>query len=379
MNQKKIKVLEVLNLAGWGGAPQVVYDLVNGLDKSRFEIHIVCGQDNDVGLMKTLEEQRIKIIILPELKRKPAPISDLRALLKLFRLIKKEKYHVVHGHSSKAGFLARWAAKLAGVKKIYFTVHGWAFENTKEFGRIRPLLIFLERLAGLITTKIICISKYVKGVGLERKIAKPNKFVLIYNGVKQPTALNKKEAKNLLGLGDKDFIFGMISRLSYPKEPLLFLEAVKLSTQKYNQVKFLLVGSGHYYQSCLEYIKTHRLEKNILLLGSRSPSELSKIIPAFDVGVLITSSEGLGLSLIQIISYGIPIIGSNVGGIPEIIQDGINGYLVSNQPQDILDKMEKLLKNPSLLRDMGLKAKAIALEKFNLDKTVEAYTQLYLE
>jgi len=174
------KVLKVVTLTSWGGAPQVVYDIIKGLDKEKFSVTLACGMGDGWQKMNDLG---IEIISVPRLKRSISITNDLRVLLQLYFIMKKGKYDIVHCHSSKAGLLGRIAAKLAGVEKIYFTAHGWGFYNQEEYGWLQRLMIFLERIAAKCSTKIICVSESGKKDAVASGISEEEKFSVIKNGI----------------------------------------------------------------------------------------------------------------------------------------------------------------------------------------------------
>jgi len=118
-----LKILHIITLSKWGGAQRVCYDVVTNLNRDKFLVEVACKPAGI--LVEKLREKGIKVYEIPSFRREICLIEDLKTLFSLYKLIKEKKYDIVHCHSTKAGFLGRVAAKLAGVKKIYFTVHGW--------------------------------------------------------------------------------------------------------------------------------------------------------------------------------------------------------------------------------------------------------------
>lgn len=176
-----LKILHIITLSKWGGAQRVCYDVVTNLNRDKFLVEVACKPAGI--LVEKLREKGIKVYEIPSFRREICLIEDLKTLFSLYKLIKEKKYDIVHCHSTKAGFLGRVAAKLAGVKKNYFTVHGWGFYNKQEYGWATKLLIFLEKVAARCSTKIICVSENDKNEGIKNKIAKENKFLIIRNGI----------------------------------------------------------------------------------------------------------------------------------------------------------------------------------------------------
>ena len=374
---KKIKVLHTITLSEWGGAQRVCYDIVTHLDQEKFLVEVACKPGGI--LVDKLEEKGIKVYKIPSFRREISPINDFKTLISLYKLIKKGKYHIVHCHSTKAGFLGRIAAKLARVPKIYFTVHGWGFYN-QEYGRFQKLLIFLEKIAARCSTRIICVSENDKKEGAKEKIAPENKFLIIKNGIEWETKEDQEKVRQNLGINENEVVFSMVGRLAYPKNPSMFLRTAKEVSQKYFQAKFALIGGGPLFQECQNFIKENKLENKIFLLGEKNPEETREILTGFDVFVLTSRFEGLPITIIEAMFAGLPIIATNVGGVKELVREGENGFLVdSDSDNDLVKKMGYLIDNPLKRKEMGKESLKIAQENFTLEKMIRNYEKLYKE
>lgn len=371
-----VKVLHIITLSEWGGAQRVCYDLATNLNKDKFLVEVACKPGGI--LVKKLKEKDIKVYEIPSFRREILPLSDFKTLISLYRLMKKRKYDIVHCHSTKAGILGRIAAKLAGVRKIYFTAHSWGFYNLEEYGWARRLLIFLEKIAAKCSTKIICVSKNTKQEGLKRKIAKEDKFLVIRNGISFEVNSNKEKAREKLKIGKEDIIFGMIGRFAYPKDPVFFIKVASKIVKNYPQAKFILIGGGPLFEKCQDFVKENKLENNTFLLGEKNPEDTRELLSGFDVFVLISKFEGLPLTIIEAMSAGLPIIASNVGGIKELVKQGENGFLVkSDNLNELIEKIVYLIKNPQERKRMGERSLKIAKENFSLNEMVKSYEKLY--
>jgi len=373
----KIKILFIITLSSWGGAPQVVYDIIKNLDKEKFSVDLACGTGNGWQKMKELG---IRVIPISSLKREISIFNDFKTLFCLYFIIKRRHYDIVHCHTTKAGFLGRIAAKLAATKKIYFTVHGWGFYNREEYGWAEKLLIFLEKIAAKYSTKIICVSENDKKEGIKNRITKGDKFLVIKNGIEWKVKGNREEARKKLRVKGNEIVFGMIGRLAYPKNPLMFLSAGKEILRKYPKTKFILIGGGSLFKECKNFIKENRLENNIFLLGEKSPEETRELLLSFDVFVLTSRFEGLPLTIIEAMFAGLPVIATNVGGVGELVVNGQNGFLINpDSLEELVQKMIYFIENPERRRNMGEKGQKIAKENYTLDKMIKSYENLYLQ
>ena len=159
----KVKILMGITLSEMGGAQKVVYDLISSLPEDRYDITLATYPGGElIQWIKDLETQggkRVRIIGIPQLRREISPFYDISTFCKLYGLMKKERYDIAHFHSSKMGILGRLAAFMAGVPKIYFTVHGWGI-NEYQPEWLQKMLGLAEKVAGRRCTMCLCVSHH---------------------------------------------------------------------------------------------------------------------------------------------------------------------------------------------------------------------------
>ncbi|ATW27717.1 glycosyltransferase family 4 protein [Candidatus Formimonas warabiya] len=368
-----IKILQVITLSEIGGAQKVLFDIVRSLNrKESFEFHVACAPGGE--LVEWLKSMEIKVFELPELVRPISPGRDLAAFIKLHRIIKENKYEVVHCHSSKAGILGRLAAKLTGVPRIVFTVHGWGVTPLQSPLK-RFVFGFFERLAGKAATDVICVSKADFEMG--KGFVPGKKLKVIYNGVESlkgsPGGLRQE-----IDVGEKDVIVGMAARLKEPKDPLFLLKTAEKILQKHQTgVYFVLVGDGPLREECDDFIRANKLQSRIHLLGTRP--DLIHLYQDFDVFALFSSWEGLPLTICEAMMAGLPVVASQVGGVGEQVTQGWNGFLLDKHDVDkAADYVNRLILNEALRKQMGENSKKRAEELFRIERMTEAYKELYL-
>ncbi|MDD5433306.1 MAG: glycosyltransferase family 4 protein [Candidatus Pacebacteria bacterium] len=370
------KILQIITLSEWGGAQRVVFDLADNLDKEKFEVEVACGPDG--LLIEKLEGRNIKVHIIKDLKRSISPLSDVKAFLALKKLIKKGQFDIVHCHSAKAGFLGRMAAKQAGVKKIFYTVHSWGFYNQEEYGLMEKTFVLLEKISAVFTTKIICVANKVMVDGIKRKITRPAKLLAIKNGIDFNVANKRDELRKSYNLKPNDVVCAMVARLAYPKNPLFFLQIAREVVKENDKTKFVLVGDGPIKEECQNFIKKEKLEEKVLLLGEKSPVEARELFFAFDVFVLTSKFEGMPITILEAMFASLPVIASNVGGISELVDSEKGGFLIKNNYfGEAKERFEYLIKNPQLRKQMGEYNLQKARADFTLNKMVEQYEDLY--
>lgn len=374
--KEHFKVLHIITLSEIGGAQQVCHDIVTNLEKARYIVEVACAPGGE--LVPRLKKHNIVVHTVGFLKREISPLNDLRALFALYRIIRKGRYYIVHCHSTKAGLLGRIAAWLAKIPRIYFTVHGWSFYNVGEYGRIRHLLIFFEKILAKLTDMIICVSVNDKIEGIDKKIAYENKFTVIHNGISSNQVYTKELLRDKIDANESDVILGTVGRLSYQKNPLFFLEIAKQVIKTYKHAKFVLIGDGPLYDDCREFVNINDLGKNVFLLGLRKNAY--RFLVDMDVFVLTSRFESLPLTIIEAMFAKLPIIATDVGGIGELVQNERNGFLVSpDNGIELVERMKNLIKDEKKRAKMGKESQKIAIDNYTLDKMIQKYNELYNE
>ena len=366
------KMLQVITLSEYGGASRVLTSLINNLPVDTYQITLLTGEGNELlNWLKPDMREKVRHIEMSAMIRNLNPLKDIFALCQLVSLMRHEKFDIVHCHSSKAGILGRVAAYLAGVPQIYFTVHGWVMDDNQPW-LVNRIYTWAERLSALCCTKIICVSQEDRKKGLAYKIAKENKLVVIENGIEK-NQCSQGKLRRELHLPMLQFVVMMVARLAPPKLHLLYLLVAKKLKSNVD-LSFVLVGGGREYEECKTFIEVNELH-NVFLLGERF--DVQELIYDTDVSILLSSHEGMPMVILEAMFAGKPVIASNVGGIPELIANGKNGYLVANDVEEIVDRILLLSKDRIRCEKMGYEALKTAQNNFTIKKMVSKYQALF--
>lgn len=388
VNNLKINLLYVVTKLELGGAQKQLLSLISGLDKERFSPFLFTSSD---GLLfsEALSINNLTLRSSKFLERPIRPFQDLLALIEIYRFIKKNDIRIVHTHSSKAGLLGRLAAKLAGVKIIIHTVHGWSFNDCQPY-IFRRLFISLERFTGSFTDKLIVVSDYDRQKGLSNNIAKEDRYSLIRYGIDyREFSRETKDVKKELGLGPKDLVVTNISCLKPQKSPLDFIklayltkktlfrrDAINNRTQGSCAVKFLLVGDGVLRKKIEGLIKKLNLGEDVILAGWRR--DIPDILAATDVLTINSLWEGLPIAALEAMASACPVVATDTGGIREAVFSARTGFLVP--PKDtkgMLERLLVLLKDEKARRQMGEAARDSLGQDFRLENMVTQTQDLY--
>ena len=362
---KKANVLYVITKLELGGAQKQLLSLIRSLDHTKNKALLFTAKE---GLLidEALSIDGLAIKRSAFLERPVNPPKDLLALIELYRFIKKNNIDIVHTHSSKAGILGRLAARLAGVKVILHTVHGWSF-NDYQPSLKRIFFIYLERFAAKFTDKLIVVSRYDKHKGLSNRIGSEGKYAFIRYGIDyKQFAASDLNIREELGMKPDDLAVGTLSCFKPQKSPQDFVKLAFLINKSAPGIKFIMTGDGILRKDLKKLISKFNLQDKVILTGWRSDS--SRVLSSMDVFVLTSLWEGLPISALEAMAASKPIVVTDTGGISERIAEGQNGFLV--RPRDMEKMSEKLL---VLLSDKNLRKRIgqNARESLGADFTVE--------
>ncbi|HEY4504602.1 MAG TPA: glycosyltransferase [Candidatus Paceibacterota bacterium] len=312
---KRSKVLYLVTKSNWGGAQRYVFDLATHLvarsPSENWEVVVACG-GNGV-LTDKLRERNVRVIPLPDAQRDISIIKEIKLLITLFEIIKKEKPDVLHVNSSKLAGLGSFAGFVTRTRTI-FTAHGWPFNEDRNL--FWKLIVYkLSWLTSLFSHVTIAITEKDFEQG-KRMPFVSNKMRMIHNAIEQISFYDRETARKKLspptpsyhkrGQGGDTWI-GTIGELHKNKG---FIYLAKVAEQIKN-AKFVVIGEGEERQT---------LKKTSLILAGQV-SEASRYLKAFDIFVLPSLKEGLPYVLLEATQASLPIVATNVGGIPDILGD----------------------------------------------------------
>jgi len=362
---KKIKVLYIIATLDIGGTERQLVELAKRIDKERYEPAICCLTRGG-PLEKELQNTGIEVHILHKKGK-----WDFGIILKLFGLIRRKRPDIVHTFLWTSNAWGRIAALLAGVPVIISSERSTdLWKGWFEFS--------IDRILSLFTRRVIVnscrVKEFIKAKGIEE-----SRIAVVYNGIDTGiynSSCNSIELRNSLGLDAKRPVIGYIGRLSYEKNPQLFVKLSAQILQKRKDVQFLIVGDGELRNEVEEKIGEYNLRDHIKIAGYRK--DVPRILQAIDVVVLTSLWEGLPNSLIEAGASSRPAVSFDVGGVREIIADGKTGFVIpAFDEKSFVDKVIFLLDNPDLAKKMGEEGKKIVQEKFEISKTVKSIEKIY--
>lgn len=372
--KQKIKIVHLQLLPLLSGVQRSMLDFLLRLDRDRYDISVICKEEGD--LTDALQRTGIRFHIVPPLQRPINPVADLKALHQLYCLFRREKYDLIHTHSSKTGLLGRAAGRLAGVPHIFHTVHGLPFHEFSGKGKTW-LYASMERWAGRLSDQVVFVNNEERRLALAKGLLRPEQVVTVYNGVDLDKValwhtLDKRQAfRKHYSIPEDAFVAAFVGRLWEQKDPQTLAQIIQSCAGM--PIYFLIVGDGPYSESF-----HHLFDQNPRVIMTGWLEECYSMYPAIDVLVLPSLWEGLSVTLIEAMAFAKPLVASNIKGNRECVHPGENGFLCTPKTADeFRNAITRLLKDRELYQRMAQRSREIAQRDFDLQRNSAQLIQLY--
>ncbi|KKW37158.1 MAG: Second mannosyl transferase [Candidatus Giovannonibacteria bacterium GW2011_GWA2_53_7] len=366
------KIFYGITKSNWGGAQRYVFDLATGIAQE-FDRAVVLGGNGE--LKERLEEAGIRVQVLSGLSRDVGLANDLRSFVQLLRLFKSEAPDIVHLNSSKMGALGALAARLVGVPTVLFTAHGWAFNEDRSV-LSKAVIKLIYWFTFLLCTRVIVVSHaLVRDVSRFPFVQK--KFVVLHSGIVPVPLLSRAEARLKLMPNAPEHArwIGTIAELHHVKGLSYALRAMSEVTKRHDVV-FVIVGEGEERERLQALIGELGLNDRAILVGH--VQNAAAYLGAFDMFLLTSVSEALGYVLLEAGFASLPVVATNVGGIPEIVEHMHSGLLVpSRSVESIVSAVCALLEDPDRATQFGKALKEHVDASFRREPMLMLTMKLY--
>lgn len=380
MPDGQIRILHIITKLAVGGAQLNTLISTRDISHKGYHSDILTGPEKPLegDLFSLGKKWGLNIITIPHLKRDISPLSDFLALFEIKEVLRKGNYNIVHTHGSKARFLGRIATSSFENIKTIQTAHGWPFyKSMNSFKKF--VYISLEKIGFNLADLNICVSPRDRDKALHYGIGYFDDYRIIRSGVEfdefRATRGSRTEARRKLGIDDETDIVGSVMRFCPEKAPDQFIRVAAGIIDKKPKTKFFLVGDGPLRIQTEKLIDSLNLKDSILLLGSRR--DVVEILPAFDVFLITSRTEGLPRALLESLAAGIPVVSTDVGGIHELIKNGRNGYLSAEGDNDsLVADVIRILDSPGMTKELIANVDE-DLEPFSASMMVEDLFALY--
>jgi len=373
--RKPLKVALLATVTDFGGAERVVLSLIEHINRDLFDlvpIIFTAPSLSDNIFFKHLNKAGKDYYKIYVNSYRLKYLNPLINIFETYQLLKKCKFDLIHTHGYRADVLGIFLSKLLGVPVIS-TCHGF-ISNDLQLKLYNRLDHFVLRFS----QRIIAVSQGIKSDLIKSGI-KESRTRLIQNAVgvsysDELFAQNRFAKRQKYSIAEKDFVVGYIGRLSEEKGIRYLIEAIALQVRSAFPVKLLIIGEGPQRKELEEFVEKENIKRNVIFAGFQN--DIGDWLPAMDVFALPSLTEGTPMSLLEAMAYGIPVIASAVGGVPQVIDSGEEGILVSaGKPQDLSDAILLLYKDIALRERFSEAAKKKIKLKYNIEdwtRTIEA-------
>jgi len=377
VNAERPRVTLVVTRLNVGGAARQIRLLHAGLAERGFEPFVVSGREG-------AREGRLAVdgpnaAVIPSLVREMRPLDDVRAFRSIERLLREQRPSVVHTHLAKAGTLGRVAARRSGSPVLVHTFHGHVLRGYFSPAVSRVYLEVERRLASR-TDALVAVSQHVRDELLELGIGRPERWRVIPVGIELEAYADTgsmEAARARFDLPATGPLIGVVGRLVPIKDLETFLRTAARIAASHPDAAFVVAGDGE-LRRALEARARSLLGDRVWFLGW--VQDLPALYAALDVVVLTSRNEGTPVSLIEAGAAGRPVVATRVGGVSEVVDEGVTGWLVSPANDVALAaRIAGLLDRPEEAAAFGVAAKALVAGRFSAAKTVEAHAELYRE
>lgn len=380
--KRKIKIIRIQSRICIGG-PSIHSEILSKyLDPERFDTILLGGalDEGEKSRVADLKRKSIQIRTIEEMGREISLWYDFKALIKLYRIIRQENPDIVHTHTAKAGAIGRIAAWLAGVPIIIHTFHGHVFHH--YFGRLKTrFFILFERWLSQITTRIIVISDSQKYDIVTRfRISPEKKVITIPLGLELERFLliNKDNfnLKNELNIPKKEFLVGIVGRIVPIKNHELLLKAIKLLREQQIPVHLCVVGDGELRDQLNKSVREKNIFDYVHFIGWRL--DMEKIYGGMDLLALSSYNEGTPVAIIEAMASQVPVVATAVGGVPDLITDGVTGLLSNSKDAcDLAEKIKQILTDSEMKQKILKNARKLVERKYHYRRLIDDIQNFY--
>jgi glycosyltransferase involved in cell wall biosynthesis len=379
-----VRVLRVIARLNMGGPAIHVSSLAAGLETRGYHTTLVAGSlaRGEDSMAFLAERLGVTVVSVPEIQREISLRHDARSFYRIAALIRSERPHILHTHQAKAGAIARAAALAVGDARpplVLHTFHGHVLKGYFDPART-AFFRHVERSLARGSDALVAVSPEVRDELVGLGVAPRQKFAVIRLGIPLQERLSDASAdvdfRRLYGIGSDSFVVGWVGRMTGVKDTGAVLEIVRAARESGVDAVVCMVGDGPDRER-LEQLAHHLGIARACYFVGYQP-EVAGFYRLFDAFLLPSVNEGTPVSAIEALASGTPVVATRVGGVPDVVRDGVDGYLF--EPGDVeaaADRLRALAADPALGRELGSAGRARVLERYSVSRLVDDVDRLY--
>jgi glycosyltransferase involved in cell wall biosynthesis len=378
-------VLRAIARLNMGGPALHVSYLSAGLRDRGYETILVAGSvgQGEQSMAYVTEAHGVPVVTIPHLHREISPVRDLLATIRLARMMRAERPAILHTHTAKAGAVGRIAALLAGRRRppiIVHTFHGHVLRG--YFGRFwTGVFRLLERWLARITDALVAVSPEVRDELVAFGVAPAAKFRVIRLGIELDARATgdeaaRRETRRIMGVRGDPLMVGWIGRMTAVKRTDVVLKSFRRLRDAGVDAVLCMVGDGPDRRSVEDLARELGIMRDCLFPGYQE--DVGRFFAAFDVFVLPSGNEGTPVTAIEALASGCPVVATRVGGVPDVVSDGEDGFLVEpGAVEELADRLAQLAGDPALRMEMGRAGRKRMQTRYSVDRLIDDVDRLY--
>ncbi len=379
-----IRILRVIARLNMGGPAIHVSNLAAGLETRGYHTTLVAGSlaRGEDSMAYGAERLGVAVVNVPEIQREVAPLHDAKSIRRLTAIMRKERPHILHTHTAKAGALARAAALVAGDARppiIVHTFHGHVLKGYFGPGRTAFFRQVEQRLART-SDILVAVSPEVRDELVESGIAPLDKFTVIRLGIPLDERLGDATAdldyRRLYGIPDSAFVVGWVGRMTGVKDTDAVLEIVGATRARGVDAVLCMVGDGPDRERLEQRAHDLGIVRSTYFVGYQE--EVAGYYRLFDAFLLPSVNEGTPVSAIEALASGTPVVATCVGGVPDVVRDGMDGFLFEpGDTETAAERLAELAADPRLRSRLGESGRVYVRERYSVERLVDDVDRLY--
>ena len=384
MSSDPIRVLRVIARLNMGGPAIHVASLAAGLETRGYHTTLVAGSlaRGEDSMAFLAEGLGVSVVSVAELQREVSVLHDARSVLRVAELIRSERPHILHTHTAKAGAIARAAALLAGRARppvVLHTFHGHVLKGYFDAGRT-AFFRHVERTLARASDVLVAVSPEVRDELVELGVAPYEKFVVIRLGIPLEERLGGSAAdvdyRHLYGIPPGAFVVGWVGRMTGVKATEAVLEIVRAARERGVDAVLCMVGDGPDREGLERLAHELGIARQCYFVGYQS--DVAGYYRLFDTFLLPSVNEGTPVSAIESLASGTPVVANRVGGVPDVVRDGVDGFLVEpGDAEAAAERLATLAADPGLRAKLGESGRQRVLARYSVSRLVDDVDRLY--
>jgi glycosyltransferase involved in cell wall biosynthesis len=382
--REPIRVLRVIARLNMGGPAIHVASLAAGLESRGYRTTLVAGSlaRGEDSMAFLAERLAVPVVSVPEIQREVSLVHDARSIRRVAQLIRETRPHILHTHTAKAGAIGRLAALSVGPARppvVVHTFHGHVLKGYFDPSRT-AFFRQIEQALAHVSDALVAVSPEVRDELVALGIAPREKFAVVRLGIplqeRLGDATSNADYRRMYGIGKDAFVVGWVGRMTAVKDTGATLEIVRALRDRGVDAVLCMVGDGPDRERLEELAHELGIARQCFFVGYQP--DVAGYYGLFDAFLLPSVNEGTPVSAIEALAARTPVVATRVGGIPDVVRDGLDGYLVSGgDVEGAASKLELLAADSELRRRFGESGRARMLERYSVERLVDDVDRLY--